>query len=271
MTRPHLTLGRLAAISASLAPRDLEVVASLARLRLATSPQLERLHFAEGSRLTQARRCRRTLERLVGLGVLARLDRRIGGARSGSAGFVYALGAAGQRLNGGHGPAGGRRIRKPWTPSLPFVAHVLAVTELYVRLVEVERVGGVELLGYDAEPQCWRRFSAPGGGTAILKPDAYAVLGKGDYEEHRFIEVDRATESLTTIGTKLRAYRQYWMTGREQQARGLFPGVLFIVPDEQRRQHVLDECGRQPADAWQLFQVVVWQGAVSAMTGDGHD
>jgi hypothetical protein len=269
MSRMHVTPGRVAAVSRQLSTRDLDIVATLSRTRLATTLQLQRLHFTEGSPESQARRCRRTLQRLVELDVLARLDRRIGGARAGSAGFIHGLGTVGQRLNGGHGPAGGERIRRPWTPSLPFVAHVLCVTEIYAQLREVERRHGIELIRFDAEPAAWRHFTGPAGNPITLKPDAYAVTSSGDWEDHRFIEVDRATESPVTIATKLRTYRQYWSSGREQYRHEVFPGVLIVVPDPKRQAVIVGECTRQPADAWHLFQVVVWSDAIKAMTSGG--
>jgi hypothetical protein len=267
MTRMRLTLDRLEALAAQLSDNDLSIVATLSKLRLATAIQLERLHFREGSALTQARRARRSLERLTGLGVLIRLDRRIGGVRSGSAGFVYALGVAGQRLNGGRGPAGGRRIQRPWTPSIPFVAHILAVTELFVRLIEAEREGLVELLSFAAEPASWRRFVGPTGSSVTIKPDAHALVGQGDDELHFFIEVDRGTEGRATIAAKLRLYQQYWASGREQHQWGVFPGVLLMVPDHRRAQVITAECSRMPAHTWELFQTVVWDQAVAVMTG----
>jgi hypothetical protein len=269
MTRTRLTTNRLLALAAQLSDRDLNIVATLAMSRVATKNQLQRLHFADGSALTQSRRSRAALERLAGLDVLARLDRRIGGVRSGSAGFIYALGPAGQRLRGSQGPAGGHRVRRPWTPSLPFLAHRLAVTELFVTLVEQERHGLVELLRFQSEPACWRHFNGPAGRIVTLKPDAYIATALGEYEEYRFIEVDRATESLSVISSKLAVYRQYWASGREQRQHGLFPGVLFVVPDEGRAEKVRRECARLPEAASALFEVVVWTEAVAVMTGGG--
>lgn len=267
MTRMRISPARLAALSSQLSQRDLDVVASLARLRLARTGQLQRLHFDQGSPLTQARRCRHALERLVQLGVLARLDRRIGGVRAGSAGFVYALGPVGQRLNGGHGPAGGQRVRRPWTPSLPFVAHRLAVTELFVALVERQRAGQCDVLRFDAEPAAWRRFTGPAGSVVTLKPDAYVVTALGEYEYHRFVEVDRATEGAATIAAKLRVYRQYWASGREQHEHGVFPGTLFVVPDGHRARAISGEIASQPAETRFLFDVVVWTEAVTRLAG----
>jgi hypothetical protein len=267
MTRTRLTATRLITLAAQLADRDLNIVATLAMSRVATKNQLQRLHFADGSGQTQSRRSRAALERLTDLQVLTRLDRRIGGVRSGSAGFIYALGPAGQRLRGSQGPAGGHRVRRPWTPSLPFLAHRLAVTELFVALVEQERIGLVELLHFESEPGCWRHFNGPAGRVVTLKPDAYVATALGEYEEFRFIEVDRATESLPVVASKLTVYRQYWASGREQRQHGLFPGVLFVVPDDRRAAQVRRECARLPEAASALFEVVVWTEAVAVMTG----
>lgn len=265
--RRRLTTGRLAGLVEQLSERDLAIVATLARVRLATAQQLERLHFEGSNPITAARRCRRSLERLVAIGVLTRLERRIGGQRAGSAGFIYTLGLAGQRLAGGVGPAGRGRVRRAWTPSFPFLAHVLAVTELYVRLVEADRAGRPELLDFDAEPACWRRFTGAAGEVVILKPDAVVRTGVGRYEESRFVEVDRGTESPATLGRKLDVYRAYWSSGREQANRGVFPGVLVLVPDDRRVQVVVEVAGRQPPEAWGLFQVATFDQGLEIFTG----
>lgn len=265
--RPRLTAGRLAALVEHLSERDLSIVITLARVRMASARQLERLHFDGPNPVTAARRCRRTLERLVSVGLLARLERRIGGERAGSAGFVYALGLAGQRLAGGVGPAGRGRVRRVWTPSFPFLAHLLAVTELYVQLVEADRAGRLELLDFATEPHCWRRFTGAGGEVVTLKPDAIVRTALGRYEDSRFVEVDRGSESPATLARKLDVYRAYWSSGREQAAHDVFPGVLVLVPDDRRLQVVVDVAARQPAQAWPLFQVARFDQAMEVFAG----
>lgn len=267
MTRTYFTLGRLAATADTLSDRDLAIVATLAKARLATTRQLERLHFSDGSPLSNARRCRRSLERLTQLGMLARLERRIGGVRRGSASYVYALDVGGQRLNGGRGPAGRGRVQRPWLPADAFLAHALARTECYVQLVEADRAGHVELVRFDSEPVCWRRFIGPGGASAVVKPDAYVVTAADDDEFHRFLEVDRSTESVKTIERKLVAYRQLWMSGVEQERHGVFPQILITVPDERRRAVIAQACRRQPKEAQGLFDVRVWTDALRVLSG----
>src|SRR5438105_6223535 len=104
-----------------LTERDFEIVVTVERLRLVTAKQIERIHFRSGTTLSDARICRRRLERLVSLSVLARLDRRVGGVRAGSSGYIYTLAQVGQRLANGSG-----RIRRPWTPGAMYTAHSVA-------------------------------------------------------------------------------------------------------------------------------------------------
>lgn len=267
---PRVTAVRVAKLDEQLGSRDRAVIDSLDLLRVCSVRQLERLHFVDGTDLANARACRKALERLATLGVITRLERRVGGVRAGSAGFVYALDTAGQRLASGSGPAGGRRLRRPWTPGLAFLRHRLDVSEVYVRLRETERTDDLELLEFWAEPLCWRRFTGIGGARTVLKPDAFARVGVGEFEHLSFIEVDRATESAPTIARKLAVYRRYFQTGREQERFGAFPRVVFLVPDEERKAVLVDVFAAQPAETWELFRVAVFDDAVAALTeGDG--
>jgi hypothetical protein len=245
----------LAAVAQGLGPRDWAVLHDLATVRLLTGRQVQRLHVADGSTLTQARRGRALLQRLHDLGLLHRLDRRVGGINAGSSGFVYGLSAAGQRLTTNAGPAGGRRLRRPWEPASTFVDHILAVSELYVVLREEERAGRLELLRFQAEPACWRRWSGANGEPLILKPDASVVLGVGDYEEHRFIEMDRSTESRTVLRRKVMATVDYWHAGFEQRGNGVFPRTLWLVLDEKRKAQLVDVFGALPPETWPLFEI----------------
>lgn len=261
----RVTEAHLARLGNELTARDRQIIETLDRLRLASAKQLERLHF-EGSPRSRARSAGRVLSRLVGLRVLARLDRQIGGVRSGSAGYVYALDVAGQRFASVCGPAGGRRIRTPWTPGAPFVGHQLAVSGLFVRLREAERAGSLEILDFDAEPLCWRVYSGLGGGRAVLKPDAFVRIAAGGFEHLAFIEVDRDTQSAPTISRKLAGYRRYIRSGREQARWGLFPQVLLLAPSERRKGVLVDVAAAQPEDSWPLFAVVPFDGALDALT-----
>lgn len=267
----HVTEARVASLAERLSPVEQRVIETLDRLRLATAQQLQRLHFhGEGNARTVARRCRRTLAGLVALRILARLDRRIGGARAGSAGYVYALDVAGQRLASACGPAGGVRIRRPWTPGHSFVGHTLAVAELYVRLREAEYRNSIELLAFDAEPLCWRWFTGIAGAGVTLKPDAFIRVGVGEYERFYFVEVDRATQSGPTIARKLAVYRRYFQTGREQHRFGLFPKVLLLVPSDARKAALTAIAARQPSASRPLWQIARYDEAIGIFIAQGE-
>lgn len=247
MRARYMTARRVAVLGAALSDRDRQVLATLSRVRVATALQLQHLHFADVS----ARQARHVLASLTERGLLARLRRVVGGVRAGSAGYVYTLGPAGVRL----AAESGRRPQKPWELGALFLAHSLAVTQLYAQLVSASRAGRFALLDFAAEPACWRSFHGPGGGRVVLKPDAALRLGLGAYEDRWFVEVDRGTESLSTVARKCELYRQYWQSGIEQARSGVFPRVLWLVPDAHRYDALVDVIGRLPAEAWPLFAV----------------
>jgi hypothetical protein len=247
--------------------RDAAILSDLKRLRLLSGRQVERLHFTAGSALTRARRCRRTLARLTDSGVLHRFARRVGGLYGGSADYVYGLDSLGQRLSDSRGPAGGSRRRRPWEPSSLFVAHVLAVSELYVKLREQERESATKLLQFDAEPLCWRIWKEWSGEALVVKPDAFVVTLSGDDEYLTFVELDRSTQSRPVIRRKAEAYTAYWQSGHEQQRHAVFPQVLFVALDERRKAQLVDVLGQLDPEAWQLFRVCRAQDAAHVLSG----
>lgn len=265
--RRYITTQRVAQLERTLSERDHAIVETLDSLRVATTAQLRRLHFSSLTDVSAARQAPKTLGRLANVGVLTVLPRTVGGARAGSSATVWALDVAGQRLASEAGPAGGVRTRRPWVPSLPFVAHRLAVSELYVQLTEADRAGTCELLHFDAEPQSWRRFTAPHGAAAYVKPDAAVRLAVGAFERGAFIEIDRATEARPTLARKCTAYRRYWEGSREQARFGYFPRVVFAVPTEARKAAVAEVFAAQPEEAWELFRVVLADELTSALLG----
>jgi Replication-relaxation len=189
-----------------LSARDFAILLNLDRLRLLSADHLERLHFTGLTGRSRAVVRGRVLRRLVDWRVITPLGRRIGGARRGSARMVYALDAAGLRLvrerQAAEQPAA--RVRRPSQAGERFQAHTLAVSELYVALATDTRLpdAGVGLAAFDAEPAAWW----PDGLRAWMKPDAYMRLSVDDpsgagFDDHWWVEVDRATESLPTLKT----------------------------------------------------------------------
>lgn len=253
--RRYVTARRLVAVAATLTDRDRAIWQTLATVRVATASQLLALHGAD----ITARRGRAVLTSLTSRQVLARLPRSVGGVRAGSAGYVYTLGPVGTKL----ATSSGRH--RPWEVGMPFLAHSLSVTQLYTELVLSSRAGRFELLSFSGEPGCWRPFFGPVGGRLVLQPDAYVRLQVDGFTDHWFIEVDRNTESRPTLARKADRYRQYWQSGTEQARTGVFPRVLFLVPDDARREVITEVLSRQPAEVWPLFVVARTDEAVERL------
>ncbi|MGH2911806.1 MAG: replication-relaxation family protein, partial [Solirubrobacteraceae bacterium] len=249
-----------------LSDRDWLVLERVAALRFVTGSQLTRLCFTDSDDpKANARSARRALLRLVRLGVLERLPRAIGGVRAGSDGFVYRLGLGGYRLVVLKGWQPQRQRRRSQVPGLLFLRHTLQIAELHTRLVECERSGRIELLALHAEPLCHRINDGLGGQRLVLKPDSYARLGLGPYEDSYFIEIDRGTEGSRALHGQLERYIAYYRTGREQRKRGVFPKVLWLA-NTSEREHVIAACvARLPAEMRLLFAVAPFDQALVVM------
>jgi hypothetical protein len=266
MSGRYLTLTALRELEGRLTKRDLAVLKRLSDLRFVSGSQLTRLHFADSDDpAANARAARRALLRLVRLGALDRLPRPVGGVRSGSAGFVYHLGLGGQRLATEHGWQPERRRRRSSTPGTLFVRHALQVSELHTQLVEADRSRSVELLELSAEPSCWRSYGGIGVQRLVLKPDSYARLGVGAYEDSYFIEVDMGTEGSRALQRQLSHYLAYYDSGQEQTERGVFPRTLWLAPNDQRAA-TIDDCVRHlPTADRALFQVASFSETLAVM------
>jgi hypothetical protein len=262
--RPYMSGRGLALTRERLSARDLAIIRQVAELRLMSARQIQAVHFpnAEHDNEPAATRARqRVLERLTRERLLIRLERRIGGIRAGSAGFVLALGPIGQRLLAVDGPR-----RRSYEPTLRFVDHTLAIAQLVVDVTVAARRGVVDVLACEAEPRSWREFSGIGG-WRWLRPDAFLALGSGEYELRWFIEIDRSSESLPVIVRKCRLYADYYQSGTEQIAHGgIFPRVCWIVPDEKRAGRLSLAIGRDRQLPAGLFVVTTSERALLTLT-----
>jgi hypothetical protein len=259
---------QLQAIQHSLSDRDWRILYSLTAHPFLTSLHIQRIHFADHASTATGRRvCRRVLSRLAAIRAIEHLERRIGGVRAGSASYVWRLGPIGERLlqRGPQSADQPRRRRKE--PSLRHLDHCLAVAETHIRLLEAGRDHAPELLHLQTEPTCWRRYTTLGGGRAILKPDLYAVTATGDFEDSWFIEVDRGTESVPTLLRKCTQYEEYRRSGVEQRDHGVFPLVLWLLPDDARPETFAAALDKATSLDRSLFRLATSNDLISAVTG----
>lgn len=248
-----------------LSGRDLAIIGQVADLRLMTGRQIESIHFDAADHETAAaaaRAARRTLERLARHNLLVRLERRIGGIRAGSGSWIYALGPVGHRILNRDEPR--PRYREP---SVTFVEHTLAATQLVVDLTVEAKRGRLELLVMQAEPRCWRTFTSVNGLT-VLRPDLFVSIGAGDFEHRWFAEVDRGTEHMPALIRKCRTYQQYYETGTEQRDHGVSPRVCWIMPDIRRGNRLRDAIHKDNKLTDALFVITTMNDAMATLTGN---
>lgn len=247
----------------SLSERDLAVLGSVAAHRFLTTRQVEGLHFlGHASALSGARCARRVLRRLRQLGLLRPLERRIGGVRAGSAGYVWSLSSAGERLLAAR--VDGQHRRRSHEPSARLLDHCLAIADAHVRLAAAEHSGKLELLSLELEPNSWRRFMGAGGEARLLRPDLFVITGTSEFEDHWFVEVDLGTEHPPTLVRKCRLYVDYRASGREQQRYGIFPRVIWQVRDQARVDRLAEAFGSARLDT-RLLRVITAEALVPTL------
>ena len=250
---------QLQQLKASLSQRDLQILVSLKDFRLMQVSQIRRFHFWDhASEESGARVCRRTMARLHGVGLVHRLERRVGGVRAGSSGSVFCLSPLGHRLLGTS-----RRVRHH-EPCPGFVNHTLAITELAAQLSTRCRAKNLKL-ELQPEPAAWRTHTS-GFGTSVLKPDLFVAVSDHRVELRWFVEIDLGTESRSVLERKCEAYQRYYESGAEQERFGVFPRVLWVLPDPARETAMtMVTSDFQPG----LFQTVLSGLATGLLTDTG--
>jgi hypothetical protein len=241
-----------------LSERDWQILTSVRAFRYLTTRQLARQHFGLKTRSgIIPRNANHSLARLRDLDLLVNLERRIGGVRAGSGGHIWQITDLGHRLlRANLGEQTTTRTRT-YEPGTTFLDHTLAIAEVVITLQEATCEGDVTLKHVELEPQCWRTYLGPLGDTKWLKPDLGVVTAVGKYEDHWFLEVDRATEPPNRIIKKCLQYQEYRRTDVEQGEHGLFPAVVWVVPNQRRREQLRRHLADERALDLQLFTVVV--------------
>lgn len=140
------------------------------------------------------------------------------------------------------------------------MAHTLAVSELYVALVERSHIGQFELDDFQTEPAAWVRDGLGGW----LKPDAFAKLRAGTVHDYWWLEADLATESLPTVRSKLLAYLDFVARG-QLGPDDIVPRVLVGVPGKARLTAVQRIVNTLPPPADHMFRVAELSNAATVM------
>ncbi len=269
----RVSQAQLLRLGAELSERRWALLRAVAELRLVTGGQLRRRFYGAGP--SAARLARIDLAWLHHRRILHRLERRIGGVRAGSTGFVYALDGIGRRLLELAGGDGVSRAVSRYEPTVGFVDHALAVSEVWAGVHEYlsdpwtgDARASVDFRG---EPASWRTYLDALGAETTLKPDAELRLTRGGYVEHVWIEVDRATERRTTLQRKLSAYVAYFHTGQEQAQTGLFPVTAWLTTSDTRVSVIEEVIATFAPQDRQVFRVGRLSAAAPLLLSLGGD
>ena len=212
--------------------------------------------------MAAVRSCHRVLQRLTTARLLVRLDRRIGGVRSGSSGFI-SFSRPGSAPPARRWPTATARLRADGAIRRP---HARGGTARHGRDAR-RRSGTLDRVEYQAEPDCWSSFPRAGA-RVVLRPDLALTLTAQGFEYRWFIEIDRASESLPVILRKSRLAASLYQSGIEQaRNNGTFPRVCRITPDEHRAKKIRDAIARDRQLPARLFVVARSGTALSVLAG----
>ncbi|MDQ1175024.1 hypothetical protein QE430_003331 [Microbacterium testaceum] len=256
---------RLRELHLSLSTRDHQILEFLSRHRYATTTHLRDVFFAgHATQTAGTRACIRVLHRLLRDRLIARLERRVGGSARGSAASIWYLDAVGERLTR---PEQTSRRRFASVSTL-FLEHTLAITDAHVTLITQAQVTGAELERVEIESEAWRPFLTTHATATVLKPDLYAHLSTPDYDDHYYLEIDRASESIPVVLGQCRLYAAYRTTGRAQTEHGVFPRVVWIVPTRRRADRLTDAIRAEQDLPDRLFTVITTAQLAATLTSD---
>ena len=242
-------------IEARLGDRDKSILNTILEYRYLTTDLIQRLYFTDHSTSSAALRATsRNLNKLKELDLIRNVERRIGGVRSGSGSYIWQLAPAGHHLLRLKGSKA-RPLPRNFEPSLYFLIHILSVAETHVRFHEICRKKGMKLVTLQNEPENRRKYNK-GGKIVSLQPDLFAVTICDDYEDRWFIEVDLDTESPCRIIEKCDRYHEYYRSGLEQKENEVFPLVVWIVPDAERKESITKYIQKEFAKQTKIFTVV---------------
>lgn len=260
---------QLQAIAERLDATDRALLELLAAHRYATTRQLAQiteLPGQYGSARSALRQTSRRLRRQHGLGLVAHLARRIGGTRAGSAGYVWYLTAAGQRLT----DEGGGARRRFQEPSALFLAHTLAITQARVVIEQAIHAVGGHLAQLRTEPACWRSWLRLGGALGWLKPDLEAITATdAGAEDHWLLEVDLDTEHPARLLAKCHDYQAHLASGTFQAQHGYYPQVVWLLTNQARAGRLAEQIAADPALTPGLFKIAAAPEQLAALIQRG--
>jgi hypothetical protein len=120
------------------------------------------------------------------------------------------------------------------------------------------------------EPASHRAFLGAYGTRQWVKPDLFARIGAGALEDRWFVEVDLGTEHTGTLLAKCQRYLTHSQSGDEQRQHGIYPRVLWAVPDERRTGQLEAVTRRLPEPAKGMLSVCLLDDVAGYLAGEAR-
>lgn len=254
----------------TLTKQDYTLLDLLNRCRYATTKQISNLYFRDNTPKTATRKANLLTKKLASMGLITHLERRIGGVRAGSGSYIWSITHKGLKVLRQVKPNIKLRLKNRYEPSRDHLKHQLFVTQLFVEVRGLHLDKKLTLDTFAFEPKCWRAFTK-GFRPFTLKPDALMQVSLGDFEDAYFLEADNATEHLGRVIAKCKQYIAYFNTGIEQREIGLFPLVMWVVPDNKRKSAILNRIKEDLDAYWELFTVITLEEFPDMIQGGHYD
>lgn len=244
---------QLMALRNSMKEKEVDILWNIRKYHFLTSDHIKRLHFKTGTtsaaNLRAANKC---MKRLREIGLVAPLERRIGGARSGSSALVWHLTEPGERLLWLDEPDQKHTRKRFEEPSADFLHQTLAVAEAAVRIITLaERQDGLSIRRLDTDFSYAVRYRDK---TVLIKPGLYVILLWDGYEDHWFIEAAPHWDIINRLSRKAESYRKVFDKGSFQEQVGVFPLTLFMLPDDEHKNKLKRVLKEQIPEYMRLFQ-----------------
>lgn len=234
-----------------LTERDVSIVLSVYKNRFLKRDQIQRLHFADASRVACGVRLKKLYEHKF-------LDRLIKPVAVGTHQIVYAIDKRGADVVAAALKVDRHKVR--WNRAnnrveFLFLEHTLGISEVRVCLDLALAGRPEELLFYQrGDKSHLRRISVTGAKKKyfVVAPDAFFGIQSGRGKHIFFLEVDMGTETLSRFAEKVTAYKRYWKSRQYTEEYGFNHfRVLTVCESERRLANLIQATGK--AGGRQMF------------------
>ncbi|MEV4560640.1 replication-relaxation family protein [Kitasatospora sp. NPDC049285] len=146
--------------------------------------------------------------------------------------------------------------------------HRLAVTELFVRLADNARRGGVSPLRFQAYPDAWRKYHGLDREDVedeiLVKPDAMFSVARGGAEQPWLVAAYHNDEKGGRISTACANFYQY-ACFCQQRLDSRLPRILLLAPTADEVARIQAVVGNRPERIRNLFTVATPADAISLL------